>query len=327
VTAWNTGRSTAGTATTPAPQGSDRASLPAYVLITPARNEAQFIGLTIDAVVAQTVRPLKWMIVSDGSTDRTDEIVGRYTALHSWIELVRLPERTERHFAGKVMAINAGLARVERLPYDVIACLDADITFDSDYFAFLLQKLAVDPGLGLAGTPYRDAGSEIYDYRYVSTDHVSGACQVFRRACFEEIGGYAAVRGGAIDTIASTKARMKGWKTRSFSEKAAFHHRAVGTAEAGRLRARFNLGRRDYLIGNHPMWQMFRCAYQMRKKPFVVRGLALAAGYLCAFLNRDKRPVSRGFVAFRRREQMQRLAAKFSSIPSVIYGRRSERPA
>jgi biofilm PGA synthesis N-glycosyltransferase PgaC len=323
VTALNTGKST----TDGAPQGSDSLNLLTYVLITPARNEAQFIGLTIDAVVAQTVRPLKWIIVSDGSTDGTDEIVGRFTAQHNWIELLRLPERAERHFAGKVMAINAGIARVERLPYDVIACLDADITFGSDYFAFLLEKLAVDPVLGLAGTPYRDAGSEIYDYRYVSTDHVSGACQVFRRACFEEIGGYVAVRGGAIDTIASTTARMKGWKTRSFSEKAAFHHRAVGTAEAGKLRARFNLGRRDYLIGNHPLWQMFRCAHQMRKKPFVVRGLALAAGFVCALLNRDKRPVSRGFVAFRRREQMQRLAGKFSSIPSVIHGRRSEKPA
>ncbi len=319
----NTGNSAIGAAR----RHSDSAALPAYVLITPARNEAQFIGLTIDAVVAQTVRPLKWIIVSDGSTDGTDLIVERYAAQHGWIELLRLPERAERHFAGKVMAINAGLLRLNEFQYDVIACLDADITFDPDYFAFLLGKLACDPALGLVGTPYRDAGSEIYDYRYVSTDHVSGACQVFRRACFEEIGGYVAVRGGAIDSIASTTARMRGWKTRSFAEKAAFHHRAVGTAEAGRLRARFNLGRRDYLIGNHPMWQIFRCAYQMRKKPFVVRGLALTAGYLWSFLRRDKRPVSRGFVAFRRREQMLRLIATFRNIPFMVYGRRSERPA
>lgn len=322
MTAWNPGEHGA-----TAPQGPESVGLPAYVLITPARNEAQFIGLTIEAMIAQTVRPLKWMIVSDGSTDGTDEIVERFAAQHAWIELLRLPERPERHFAGKVMAINAGLWRVKALPYDVLACLDADITFDSDYFAFLLGKLMLDPGLGLAGTPYRDAGSEIYDYRYVSTDHVSGACQVFRRSCFEEIGGYAAVRGGAIDTIASTTARMKGWKTRSFAEKAAFHHRAVGTAEAGRLRARFNLGRRDYLIGNHPVWQIFRCAHQMRKRPFIVRGLALGAGYVCAFLGGHKRPVSRGFVNFRRHEQMQRLAGKFSTIASMVYGRRSEKPA
>jgi biofilm PGA synthesis N-glycosyltransferase PgaC len=307
--------------------GQDAAGLLRYVLVTPARNEAQFIGLTMESVMAQTVRPLKWVIVSDGSTDGTDEIVRAYGAQHGWIELVRLTERAERHFAGKVLAINAGLERVRELPYDVLACLDADITFGPEYMAFLLGKLQHDPGLGLVGTPYRDVTCETYDYRYASSEHVSGACQVFRRACFEEIGGYVAVRGGAIDSIAATSARMKGWKTRSFPEKSAFHHRVIGTAEAGRLRARFNLGQRDYLIGNHPLWQVFRCAYQMRKRPLVLRGLALAAGYLRASLRRTERPVTRAFVAFRRREQMQRLAEKFRGVFPLLHGRRREEAA
>lgn len=290
------------------------AELPAYVLITPARNEAQFLELTIESVIAQTVRPHKWVIVSDGSTDGTDDIVLRHAAKHGWIELVRLPPRAERHFAGKVMAINAGLPRVTELSYEVIACLDADITFGPDYFAFLLEQLALDPTLGLVGTPYRETTSEVYDYRYVSRDHVSGACQVFRRTCFAMIGGYVAVRGGAIDTIASTTARMKGWKTRTFTDTICFHHRVVGTAQGSRLRARFHLGQRDYLIGNHPLWQLFRCVYQMKKRPYVIRGLALTAGYVCAFLARGARPVSREFIAFRRREQMHRLGEMFSRI-------------
>src|ERR1022692_4139098 len=116
--------------------------LPTYVLITPARNEAQFIALTIKSVVAQTVLPLKWVIVSDGSTDGTDDIVNRYIAEHEWIELVRMPERKERHFAGKVYAFNAGRDRMKDLPYEVIVSLDADVTFESDYFSFLLEKLA-----------------------------------------------------------------------------------------------------------------------------------------------------------------------------------------
>lgn len=310
-----------------APQGAALTRLPAYVLLTPARNEAQFIELTIQAVVAQTVRPLKWVIVSDGSTDGTDEIVLRHAAQHDWIELLRLPERAERHFAGKVMAINAGLARMQGLSYEVIACLDADITFGPDYFAFLLEKIALDPRLGVAGTPYREQTSEIYDYRYVSTEHVSGACQVFRRACFEEIGGYVAARGGAIDTIAATTARMKGWKTRSFIEQAAFHHRVVGTADAGQLGARFKLGQRDYRIGNHPLWQVFRCLYQMRKKPYFFRGLALAAGYTSAFLRREQRPVTQEFVAFRRREQMHRLSEKLNQLLPLSHVRRSQEPA
>ncbi len=99
--------------------------LPAYVVVTPARNEARSIELTIRSMVEQTARPLKWVIVSDGSTDGTDDIVKKYAAEHEWIELLRMPEREERHFAGKVYAFNAGHSRVKELPYEVIASLDA----------------------------------------------------------------------------------------------------------------------------------------------------------------------------------------------------------
>ena len=155
-----------------------------YVLVSPARNEAQFIELTIKSVIAQTVLPLKWVIVSDGSTDGTDEIVKKYASENPWIELVRMPERRERDFAGKVHAFNAGYARLKGLDYDVIGSLDADISFDEGYFSFLLQKLVADPELGLVGTPFKDGPNSIYDYRFVSIEHVSGACQLFRRECF-----------------------------------------------------------------------------------------------------------------------------------------------
>jgi len=143
-------------------------TLPKYVLITPARNEAQFIELTIKSVIAQTVRPAKWMIVSDGSTDGTDAIVSKYAAENPWIELIQMPERRERHFAGKVYAFNAGYARLKNVEYEVIGSLDADISFDEDYFSFLLQKLAEDSALGLVGTPFKDDLNEVYDYRFVS---------------------------------------------------------------------------------------------------------------------------------------------------------------
>jgi glycosyltransferase involved in cell wall biosynthesis len=208
-------------------------TLPTYVLITPARNEAEFIELTLKSVVSQTVKPLKWVIVSDGSTDGTDEIVGRYSALHPWIELVRMPERRERHFAGKVHAFNAGFALVKDLNWEVVGSLDADISFDEEFFSFLLGKLAEDPTLGLVGAPFKD--SSMYDYRFVSIEHVSGACQLFRRGCFTEIGGYVPVKSGGIDHVAVITARMKGWKTRTFTEKICLHHRKIGTAERGTL--------------------------------------------------------------------------------------------
>ncbi len=281
--------------------------LPSYVVVTPARNEARSIELTILSLVAQTVRPLKWVIVSDGSTDGTDDIVKRYAAQHDWLELVRMPERSERHFAAKVYAFNAGLARVAELPYEVITSLDADISFEQDYFSFLLGKLVADPVLGLVGTPFRETSREAYDYRFVNIEHVSGACQVFRRECFEAIGGYVPVKGGAIDNIAVIAARMKGWKTRTFTDKVCFHHREIGSAQHGPIRAKFKFGAKDYAIGNHPAWELFRTAYQMTKKPMVLGGLALGAGYLWASVRRAERPVSRELVAFHQREQMHRL--------------------
>ena len=179
-----------------------------YVLVTPAKNEEDFIELTIKSVIQQTVLPLKWVIVSDGSTDRTDEIVQRYATQYEWIELVRMPERTERHFAGKVGCFNAGYERVRQLNYDIVGSLDADLSFDEEYFEFLLEKFSADPQLGLGGTPFSEGG-ETYDYRFSSIEHVSGACQLFRRECFEAIGGYVPVKGGGIDVIAVLSARFK----------------------------------------------------------------------------------------------------------------------
>ncbi len=281
--------------------------LPPYVLITPARDEARFIESTLRSVIAQTVRPLKWAVVSDGSTDGTDEIVSHYAAENPWIELVQMPQRRERHFAGKALAVRAGVERMQGLPYEVIASLDADMSFEPDYFEYLLGKLLLDPRLGVVGTPYRDDTAEIYDYRFVSPDHVSGACQVFRRSCFEEIGGYVLSKGGAIDTIATLTARSKGWKTQTFTGKIARHQRVIGTAENGPLKSRFILGKRDWMIGNSALWQMCRGLYQMTKRPYVLRGVAILVGYLWAACSGVERPVPRSLRAIRRKEQMEHL--------------------
>jgi poly-beta-1,6-N-acetyl-D-glucosamine synthase len=299
-------------------------SLPTYVLITPARNEAEFIELTLKSVVAQTVRPSKWVIVSDGSTDGTDEIVEKYLVENPWIELVRMPERKERHFAGKVLAFNAGHARLSDVFYEVIASMDADISFGADYFEFLLGKLAGDRALGLVGTPFEDAQRESYDYRFVSIEHVSGACQVFRRECFEEIGGYTPVKGGGIDHIAVLTARFKGWKTRTFTEKTCVHHRAMGTAQRGKLAARFRFGMQDYALGGHPLWEVFRTVYQMTKKPLLLGGTMLGAGYFWAMIKRAPRPISPELIAFRQSEQMRRLK-KFLTRGKASSGQALER--
>jgi glycosyltransferase involved in cell wall biosynthesis len=281
--------------------------LPSYVLITPARNEAESIELTIKSVVMQTVRPIKWIIVSDGSTDGTDEIVRKYAADQPWIELLRTRERRERHFAGKVQAFNVGYARVQGLDYDAVGNLDADVSFDPGYFSYLLGKLAEDRALGLVGTPFKEGTNPTYDYRFVSIEHVSGACQLFRRECFEQIGGYVPVKGGCIDHIAVISARMKGWKTRTFTDMVVQHHRQMGTAGQGLILTRLKNGQKDYIIGNHPVWELFRAVYQATRKPYVVGSLMLVSGYFWSLIRRVDRPVSDELVAFVRREQMLRL--------------------
>jgi glycosyltransferase involved in cell wall biosynthesis len=282
--------------------------LPKYVIVTPARNEAALIELTIQSVIAQTAKPERWVIVSDGSTDGTDEIVKRYAAEYPWIELLRMPERRERHFAGKVLAFMAGYERLRALDFLAVVSLDADTSFDADYFAFLLTRLAADPTLGLVGTPFQEAStSEVYDYRFVSIEHVSGACQMFRRECFEAIGGYTPIKGGGVDHVAVISVRMHGWKTRTFTEKVCLHHRKMGTAQRSALMASFKTGGRDYALGGSPVWECFRTVYQMTKRPYLIAGFLVGAGYFWAMLSREERPVSPEFVAFRRREQMARL--------------------
>jgi poly-beta-1,6-N-acetyl-D-glucosamine synthase len=282
------------------------AAPPTYVLITPARNEAQFIDLTLRSMVGQLYRPLKWVIVSDGSTDGTDDIVRKYTLDNPWIELLRMPERTERHFAGKVHAFNAGYMTAKALNPDVVGNLDADVSIEPEHFQFLLTKFAENPDLGVGGSPFRE-GSQQYDYRFSNIENVWGGCQLFRRECYESIGGYTPVKGGGIDHIAVVSSRMKGWKTRTFTEKVCIHHRTMNTAEQSWLTAKFKLGAKDYSFGNHPLWELFRTFYQTRNRPLVLGGLALGAGYFWSMARRAEIPVSEDLVAFTRHEQMQRL--------------------
>jgi glycosyltransferase involved in cell wall biosynthesis len=282
-----------------------------YVLITPARNEADYIGKTLASMAIQTHPPLRWVIVSDGSTDGTDAVIEEYRRSYKWIELVRLPERRDRSFSAKVHAFNVGFERIKDLDFEVVGSMDADVSFEADYFDFLLQKFASNQRLGVAGTPFVEHGAH-YDYRFTNIEHVSGACQLFRRACFGEIGGYQPIRGGGIDWVAVTTARMKGWQTRTYTEKTCLHHRPIGTGSArGKLRAIYRHGQKDYYLGGHPLWQVFRCVYQGTRSPYVVGGLGLLAGYLVAMLRGVERPVSQELVDFQRTEQMLRLRNAF----------------
>lgn len=285
-----------------------------YVLITPARNEERYIEKLIQSMTAQTVLPAKWVIVNDGSTDATASIVKRYLADHPWMELVDLPMHRDRSFAAKVYAINAGLERVADLQYEIVGNVDSDVSFDADYFEFLLSKFEQDPQLGVAGTIFEEDGYSSARDSFEGQNHVAGGCQLFRRRCFEEIGGYIPNKAGGVDWIAVTTARMKGWRTRSYRERSFFHYRSLGTAERSPLASAFSYGEKDYYLGNHPLWELIRVLYRATKKPYLLEGAALYAGYLSAFLRRMKRPVSKELMRFHRREEMQKLRMIFRSL-------------
>jgi glycosyltransferase involved in cell wall biosynthesis len=278
-----------------------------YVLVTPAHNEADLIEQTIRSVVAQTVLPKRWVIVSDGSIDGTDEIVRRWQHGRPWLELVTLPPRQERHFAAKVLAFRAGFERLAGLTYDIVGNVDADVSFEPDYFAYLLEQFEADPGLGVAGTHYIEGEFHSYRDSYIDVRHVNGQVQLFRRRCYDDIGGYVPIKGGGIDWVAVRTAQMKGWQTHSFPDRLFHHHRKMGTAGTSELGSRFHYGKKDYLLGGHPLWQLFRCTFQMAKKPYAVGGMALLAGYLWCWLARRERAVPPELMAFHRAEQLSRL--------------------
>jgi glycosyltransferase involved in cell wall biosynthesis len=262
-------------------------------------------------VIVQTHQPSKWIIVSDGSTDGTDEIAEQFAKEHAWIELLRMPEHRDRNFAAKAICFNAGFDRLKFVSFDVIGNLDADITFAPDYFEFLVGRFADNPLLGVAGTPFIEDASRpqnhSYSHRFADLQHVSGTCQMFRRRCLEEVGGYIPIKGGGIDWVAVTTARMKGWQTRTFLDKTCLHHRKMGTARRNQVMARFQHGQEDYFIGKHPVWQLLRGMFQMKSKPLVFGGLFLILGYFWAMAKRVPRPISQQLISFHRREQMVRL--------------------
>ena len=212
---------------------------------------------------------------------------------HEWIELLRMPERSDRQFAAKAHAFNAGYKRLQTLEFDIIGNLDADITFEPDYLEFLLEKFRDDPELGVAGTPFVEdherRGIHTYAHRFAQLEHVSGACQLFRRSCFESVGGYVPVKGGAVDWIAVTTARMHGWKTRTFTEKVCLHHRKLGTGNDGGFMVRFRYGEKAYSVGGHPLWIVTRSVFEMKRKPLVIGGILFALGYFLAWLRRAPR--------------------------------------
>lgn len=280
-----------------------------YVLLTAAYNEEHYIDQTIRSVVAQLLRPKIWVIVSDGSTDRTDEIVRQYAVRHSFIRFIRREKDHSREFASKVFALRAGLQTLTLDAVQFIGHLDADVRLDSFYFCNLLAKFGEDPELGIAGgwciekTP---RGS--WQPRPGNcTWSVPGAMQMFRRECYKDIGELLPIEYGGEDWYAEIKSRMHGWQVRSFPELEVHHLRASGT-RASLLRYCYRAGFTDFALGSHPLFEVVKVVKMSATPPYFLNALVRMLGFLVAQVF-GKRMVPPACVAFLQKEQLARLRA------------------
>lgn len=284
-----------------------------YVLVTPARNEEDYIEKTILSIVSQTVLPAKWVIVSDGSIDRTDSIVTRYAQKYNFISLIRIPGHRRSNFASKVNAFHTGYNELRSTKYDLIGNLDADVSFDRYYYERILTKFNENVKLGMAGGIIFELINGQFYPQNISMNSVAGAVQLFRRQCYEDIGGYLPLEYGGIDAAAEVMARMKKWEVQTFPDIKVYHPRRVGVANRSILRARFIEGRRFYLLGYHPLFYMLRCLCRAKEKPYFFGSVARLYGYLLCCIKRRKRPVSVDFINYLKMEQLKRIRALFDA--------------
>lgn len=281
-----------------------------YALVTPARNEEAHIQRTIEAVVSQTILPRKWVIVSDGSIDGTDDIVNSYATKCAFIQLLRVGAGKRRDFASKVRAFEAGYDQLGDVPYEFIGNLDADVTFAPTYYEQILQKFSTNPQLGVAGGIISELIGDTLVTQHVSTGYsVSGAVQLFRRDCYQAIGGYVAIKGGGIDTAAEIMARMKSWEVQTFPEVQVRHHRRMDTGGATVLHTKFRRGISNYILGYHPLFQMAASLSRLFEEPFLIGSACTLFGYGWSCLRNYKRVMPEDAVRFLRAEQLARIFA------------------
>lgn len=283
-----------------------------YILITPAYNEEKFIEGTIKAVIAQTIVPQKWLILDDGSTDNTGEIIKQYESKHDFI-IYNQVQRTdiESYYARRIQVFLLGYEKIKNEDHDFVATLDSDLSLEPTYYELILAEFDRNPKLGIASGFYVDKVKGQLQAPVRDPDEIStpGGLQVFRRECFEAIGGYSVLKYGGSDTLAGIKARMNGWQTKHFPQYQAIHYRPLGTGNGTHiLTAKYRVGQAEYALGNHPLFALAKSFRRIfLEKPIVLASTARLTGFLSGYFVIKKREVSDEIIKFVRKEQIQRL--------------------
>jgi len=281
-----------------------------YAIITPAYNEAAYIAGAIETVVAQTVRPVVWVIVDDGSVDDTPSIIEGYQRRHDWIVYVRRQKvEGQSYFASNVYAIMDGYRELASVNCDFVGVLDADIMLPRDYYELIIGRFVADERLGVASGVYENLINGQLCPVLSDRRSTPKAIQVFRRDCFAEIGGFIPLRYGGEDTCACAMARMHGWKTWSFPDIKVVHRRPTGTGNARSvLHARYVNGLGEYGMASHPLFVFFKCLRRcVREQPYGLSGIARACGFIAGYAKREPRLLPAEVRRFVRREQLARI--------------------
>ena len=289
-----------------------------YALITPAYNESEFIEETIKSVVAQTILPMKWIIVDDGSTDTTVEIVRRYERDYDYIECIRCQREPNRSYYGSnVYAINEGYQRVKDLTFDYLAILDADMILCPNYYEEIFKRFDMNKDIGIATGTYLEKIDQGLTEALIDRRSTPKALQVFRRACYDQIGGYIPCKNGGEDSCAEVTARMYGWQTWSFRDIQTIHQRPLGArGDRSVLRVQFRQGLADYCLATHPMFMFVKCLRRcLVEKPYLRSGLVRFAGFLYGYLIREQRQIPDDVRKYLRKEQLKRLLARVGMGP------------
>jgi glycosyltransferase involved in cell wall biosynthesis len=281
--------------------------IPCYVVVTPVRDEEAYLPFTIESMVKQSIRPAEWIIVDDGSKDRTGEIIDEAARKYSWI---RRCNRTDRGFrkpgAGIIEAFYAGFDALSCRDWEYMAKLDGDLSFAPTYFEEILSRFERDQKLGIAGGTLFHITDGQRELETCPTFHVRGGAKIFRRACWDAIQGLWV--GYGSDTIDEVQANMLDWKTMSMADLLMQHHRFTG-ASYGRWGALVKDGKGDYASGYHPLFLIAKCIRRLIRKPVVIGSAGLMYGYLISYLQNLPRvdPPVRKYI---RREQLARLTGR-----------------
>lgn len=302
--------------------------------MTAAHNEEEYITRTMEAVAAQTVKPVRWAIISDGSNDRTDELILHYARTLPFIAYRRLSRDAGRSFASKGYALRSAFEMFEGVTYDYIGNLDADITLEPNYFESLMRRLEEDASLGIVSGGIYEQREGTFECREHNSEHsVPHAAQLLRRDCYLAIGGYSIFKYGGEDSYAETSAQMQDWDIRAFLDIPIYHHRLTGAA-GGRLRSYFRQGRMDYVLGSSPSFELVKCVRRLVGHPPIVNGLFRFAGFSWSTLCREERAVNHQFIRFLQKKQRAQIFSHFKRIgnrlqkflPFSIAGRSDRMP-